>query len=115
MWADEIRAVANEGLFWGKPDGYARRRYERLIRIASEMVAAADARGVDTIEALYRGDLLHLTPYCGGDSAIFDDQGRVLLVQRKDNGLWAMPGGAFEVWGITRRGRLSRGLGGDRS
>ena len=97
VWADEIRAVANEELMWGKPDGYARRRCEHLIRIAAEMAAAADERDADTIEALYRGDLLHLTPYCGGDVAILDDEGRVLLIQRKDNGLWAMPGGVFEV------------------
>ena len=29
--------------------------------------------------------------------AVRDDDGRLLLVQRSDNGLWAMPGGALEV------------------
>lgn len=29
--------------------------------------------------------------------AVRDDDGRLLLVQRSDNGLWAMPGGGLEV------------------
>jgi ADP-ribose pyrophosphatase YjhB (NUDIX family) len=31
------------------------------------------------------------------DAAIFDHSGRILLIQRADNGRWAMPGGAAEV------------------
>lgn len=29
--------------------------------------------------------------------AVRDENGRLLLIQRSDNGLWAMPGGALEV------------------
>jgi len=29
--------------------------------------------------------------------AVRDDDGRLLLIQRSDNGLWAMPGGGLEV------------------
>lgn len=28
---------------------------------------------------------------------VLDDQGRVLLIQRSDNGLWAIPGGAQDI------------------
>lgn len=28
---------------------------------------------------------------------MIDDKGQILLIQRADNGKWAMPGGAFEV------------------
>jgi len=92
-----LHLIANEELHWGHPDEYARRRCERLIRIAAEIGSLADERDVDSIASQYRGDLLHLTPYSGGDAAVFDDAGRVLLIRRKDTGLWAMPGGIFEV------------------
>ncbi|MCK9913893.1 MULTISPECIES: NUDIX hydrolase [Microbacterium] len=29
--------------------------------------------------------------------AVVDDQGRIVLVHRKDNGLWALPGGGMEL------------------
>lgn len=32
----------------------------------------------------------------GADALILDDEGRVLLVRRADDGLWAMPGGWVE-------------------
>jgi 8-oxo-dGTP pyrophosphatase MutT (NUDIX family) len=96
-WADEIRSIANEELLNSNPDEYTRRRCERLIRIAAEIAALGDERDPTTVESLYRGDLVHRTPYCGGEAAIVDEAGRVLLIQRTDNQLWAMPGGAFEV------------------
>ena len=34
-----------------------------------------------------------LSPGAGG--AVFDEQGRILLVRRRDNGKWALPGGAI--------------------
>ena len=36
-----------------------------------------------------------LTP--GTGAFIFDDGGRILLVRRRDNGVWAMPAGMMEV------------------
>src|SRR5947209_11024286 len=78
--ADEIRSIANEELFWGNPNEYMRRRCERLIRVAAEIASVADDRDATTIEALYRGDLLHLSPYSGGDAAIFDGARRALLI-----------------------------------
>lgn len=38
-----------------------------------------------------------ITPLCGCDVFIGDSAGRVLLVQRSDNGLWALPGGCQEI------------------
>ncbi|MFN8540763.1 MAG: NUDIX domain-containing protein [Thermomicrobiales bacterium] len=37
------------------------------------------------------------TPAAGVDALVLDGAGRVLLVQRKDNGRWAMPGGIAEI------------------
>jgi ADP-ribose pyrophosphatase YjhB (NUDIX family) len=115
LWADEIRSIANEQLYYGPSDDYTRGRCDRLIRIAAELAAITDVRAPNTIEALYQGDLTHITPYCGGDAAIFDAHGRILLIQRDDNRLWAMPGGAFEIGetpaeGTCREAREETGL-----
>ncbi len=34
-----------------------------------------------------------ITPYCGCDSFVIDNQHRLLLIRRTDNGFWALPGG----------------------
>jgi len=97
LWADELRAIANEGLHWSADNPYNVRRFQRILRIAAEAFALHDTRAVDAIERQYQEDLGHVAPYPVGDAAVFDAAGRILLIRRKDNGLWAMPGGAFEV------------------
>jgi len=37
------------------------------------------------------------TPRIAADAAVFDPQGRLLLIQRTDSALWALPGGSAEV------------------
>ncbi len=44
-------------------------------------------------ERISRGQPLML----GVSAVIFNEQGRVLLTRRTDNGLWCLPGGAFET------------------
>lgn len=97
LWSDELRAVANEGLMWSRDNPYNQRRFERVLRIAAELLAAQDLRDADQIERIYTDNLSHLAAYPGGDAAIFDAGGAILLIQRKDNQLWAMPGGLLEV------------------
>jgi ADP-ribose pyrophosphatase YjhB (NUDIX family) len=38
-----------------------------------------------------------VTPKVGVAAAAFDEHGRILLVRRRDNALWAMPGGWADV------------------
>jgi len=38
-----------------------------------------------------------ITPKVAVNCALFDNQGRILLVQRKDNDLWCLPGGLMEL------------------
>ena len=97
LWADELRALANEGLHWDRENPYNVRRFERVRRIAAELFATQDARDGDAIEQLFSADPWHMAPYPCGDAAIFNARGEILLIQRADDQLWAMPGGAFEV------------------
>jgi ADP-ribose pyrophosphatase YjhB (NUDIX family) len=43
------------------------------------------------------GDLAAHCVSTGADAAVFDDQGRLLVIRRTDTGQWAVPGGAAEV------------------
>jgi ADP-ribose pyrophosphatase YjhB (NUDIX family) len=43
------------------------------------------------------GDLAAHGVPTGADAAVFDDEGRVLVIKRTDTGQWAVPGGAAEV------------------
>jgi len=97
LWADQLRAIANDGLLWSKDDPYDIHRFQGILRIAAGMFALQDTRELAAIERVYLEDLGHLAPYPGGDAAIFDQDNRILLIQRADSGLWAMPGGAIEV------------------
>src|SRR5262249_45870661 len=97
LWSDELRAIANEGLYWDRDNPYGLRRFQRVLRIAAELFAAQDTRDADTIEQLYRGDMIHPAPYPGGDGAISTPRDEFLLTQRKDDQLGAMPGGGYEV------------------
>lgn len=94
--AEELRAIAVNGLHWAAND-YDRARYDRLLHLAAELLSMSDSRQVSEIEEQFRGDLAVRTPFVGVDAAIFNDEGKLLLIQRKDNRTWAMPGGAADV------------------
>jgi ADP-ribose pyrophosphatase YjhB (NUDIX family) len=94
--ADELRAIAANGLHWTESE-YDKARYDTVMSLAAELLSMADSRSPGEIERIFRGDLNVRTPFVGVDAAIFDDEGRILLVQRKDNERWAMPGGIAEV------------------
>ena len=94
--SDEIRAMAANGLHYAD-NPYDKDRYERLLTVAARVLAVADTRGADEIEREFRGHVGIRTPGLCADAAVFDDEGRLLLVKRMDNGEWCMPGGIAEV------------------
>jgi len=61
------------------------------------MLAFSTGETLEQIEPLRSNIFSRPTPLTGGDAAIIDDDGRILLVLRSDNRKWAMPGGAMEV------------------
>lgn len=84
--ADELRAIANQGLYYDR-DPHTRERYEKSV---DPECAAAEVR----LE--YEGNLGYMSPTSGVDIAVFRED-KLLLIQRRDNGLWALPGGMVEV------------------
>jgi ADP-ribose pyrophosphatase YjhB (NUDIX family) len=94
--ADQIRAMSHSGLHYGK-NPYDNDRYERLLKLAAELLSITATQPLDAIERSFIADIDLRTPLVGVDTAIFDEAGRVLLIQRADNHKWAMPGGACEI------------------
>ena len=93
--ADELRSIADMGLHYTQND-YDRERYSRALSLSARLVASIEERLASDVMEEYEGSLPHATPYVGADAAIFRG-GRILLIRREDDGLWAMPGGATEV------------------
>ena len=93
--ADELRSIANLGSHYAEND-YDRERYERALLLSSRLVAAIEERPADDVMREYRQNLAHLTPFVSAEAVVLRD-GRILLIKREDNGLWAMPGGTTDV------------------
>ena len=115
MLADELRVLATVGLRWTKDDPYNTDRYERVRAASARLFAFADTRSADEIERELFTQLTHIAPAPCGDAAIVDDDSRILLIQRADDQLWAMPGGAFEMGetaaeGVAREAREEAGV-----
>jgi ADP-ribose pyrophosphatase YjhB (NUDIX family) len=96
QWADKIRDMAANGLRYA-PTHYDHDRYAALQQMAMEMLAFATAEPLEQFEPLRATVFSHITPFAVADGAVIDDAGRLLMIRRADNGLWAMPGGALEV------------------
>lgn len=94
--ADQIRAMSNTGLAFSK-DPYDIDRYQKLLRLASELLSMAATQPLEEIERVFLADVGMKTPLTGVDTAVFNEAGEVLLIRRADNHKWAMPGGASEV------------------
>jgi ADP-ribose pyrophosphatase YjhB (NUDIX family) len=94
-WAREIQALAQTGLAFTKSH-YERLSFSRLSDIAAEILAEhsqLEAPGVKRAFSLEPG---YATPKVDVRAAVVHD-GRILLVQEKSDGKWAMPGGWADV------------------
>lgn len=96
LWSDKLRDLSSLGLRFSKSI-YDQENYQKVQDIAVEMLALASGEPVEKIEPLREPHFLRPTPLSAGDAAVIDERGRILLIQRADNQMWAMPGGMLEV------------------
>lgn len=93
---DELRIIAQNGLTYdGDPhDSYDTERYERILALVSEWYGKTLELPSEAVhERLTVEEFGPITPKVGATAAVFDDDGRILLIERADNGKWAIPGG----------------------
>jgi ADP-ribose pyrophosphatase YjhB (NUDIX family) len=97
VWAREIQATAQTGLAFTK-DPYDTERYHALRDLSVRILASHT--GIDTavVADLFASDVGYATPKLGVRGAVFDPDGRILLVREAiDHGRWTLPGGWAEV------------------
>jgi ADP-ribose pyrophosphatase YjhB (NUDIX family) len=92
---DEIQAIARTGLNFTE-DPYVRAHYARLLELATTFYGRALDLPAETVRARLQGEIGCITPKVGADAAIFDEQGRILLVERADDHRWGLPAGWVE-------------------
>lgn len=92
---DEIRTIAQNGLTFAD-NPYDRERYERLMDLASQWYGQSLDLPPERTRERLAAELGYITPKVGTEAAIFDAEGRILLVRRADDRRWGLPGGWLE-------------------
>jgi len=93
---DELRAMAQTGLNFAD-NQYDRERYERLLEIVHESYGGTFDLPPEEVRDRMARELGQVTPKVASSAAIFDAEGRVLLVKRPNTGTWCLPGGAVKI------------------
>jgi ADP-ribose pyrophosphatase YjhB (NUDIX family) len=97
LWAREIQAIAQTGRAFTK-DPYDLDRFEALQRLAARIFAAHSGADVERLDALFAGETGYATPKVGVRGAVFDAEGRILMVRETiDEHRWTLPGGWADV------------------
>ena len=97
--ADELRAIASQGLFFTEGP-YDKERYEKILQASAKIVAALEGGSPQEVLDQYKGNLFHVSPVSCVETVVVRG-GKLLLIQRRDSGLWALPGGLAEVGETT--------------
>ena len=112
-WSETLAAIARTGL--GFSDNlYERERFEEVLKVAADIKAAArdadeaehDAIAVrretdhfvqEWMESVGEGVPGYVTPKVAIGALVGNDEGQVLLVERKESGVWLFPTGWADV------------------
>jgi ADP-ribose pyrophosphatase YjhB (NUDIX family) len=117
-WSETLAAIARTGLGFTE-NLYERERFEEVLHVAAEIKACAreldaaerDAPDADAVavqretdhfvqewlESIGEGVPGYVTPKVAVGAIVGNDAGEILLVQRKDSGIWLYPTGWADV------------------
>lgn len=90
-----MRCVASTGIHYAS-NPYDLERYERVRVASARLVAAIEQREPNEVIEQFEDNLLRASPLITADAVVIRNE-KMLLIQRSDNGLWALPGGIVEV------------------
>jgi 8-oxo-dGTP pyrophosphatase MutT (NUDIX family) len=96
--ADEMRNMASMSDYFAD-NPYQKERAARMMELGAEIAALIDTEDApEAIRAAFmQQPWVRISPWIGAEAFVLDDQERVLLIQRRDNGRWCLPGGLAEV------------------
>lgn len=80
---DELRAMAQTGLHFAD-NPYERERYERMLALVSEYYGRTFEKPPEQVRDSLADHLGEQTPKVAAFAAVFDDDGRVIVIERSD-------------------------------
>lgn len=97
VWSRQLQGIAQSGLHFTR-DPYDRERYGQIRALASEIMSHHSGTPADMIEALFSAETGYATPKVEVRGAVFDAEGRLLLVREvMDSHRWTLPGGWADI------------------
>jgi ADP-ribose pyrophosphatase YjhB (NUDIX family) len=103
-WSESLAGIARTGLAFTQ-SLYEQERFEEVLHVAGDIRAAAET-GVDIDVDDYVAEWMrnvgsgvagYVTPKSAVGAIVYDDQQRILLVQRADSGIWLYPTGWADI------------------
>ncbi len=94
-WAQEIFSMSQAGLTYSQ-NPFDIERYKRLQEITAEMIASQSELERESVLASFSMQAGYITPKIDVRGAVIRD-GKILLIQERMDGRWAMPGGWAEL------------------
>lgn len=110
-WSETLASIARTGLGFTESN-FEAERYEEILAVAADVRVAADRLSAEKSEldqvsaddmtsawlrAVGSGVPGYVTPKVAVGAIVGDDQGRILLIQRADSGVWLYPTGWADV------------------
>jgi len=90
-WAQEIFSLSQAGLTYSGNE-FDIERYKRLQQITAEMIASQSMLEKEAVLESFSMQAGYVTPKVDVRGAVVHE-GRILLIQERADGMWAMPGG----------------------
>lgn len=94
-YAKKLQAIAQTGLAFSN-DKYDRERFKQIREISIDILSNYTQIGHQKVEELFANETGYPTPKVDVRAAVFKDD-KILLVEEKTDGLWALPGGWADV------------------
>lgn len=94
--AARIRSIAQNGLVYSLSE-YDTERYTELLELSHEVCGLATGCDTETIKGCFGVQEDYVTPKVDVRAVVFDEEGGILLVREKMDGLWSLPGGWADI------------------
>ena len=101
-WSEALSGIARTGLGFTQ-SLYEQERFEEVLKVAADIAAVAGHSHEpgplveEWMKIVGEGVAGYVTPKVAVGAVVGDDQGRILLVQRADSGIWLYPTGWADV------------------
>jgi ADP-ribose pyrophosphatase YjhB (NUDIX family) len=103
-WSEALSAIARTGLGFTQ-SLYEQERFEEVLHVAADIRSSVGSEAEfdaehyveEWMRLVGQGVAGYVTPKSAIGAVVHDDQGRILLVQRADSGIWLYPTGWADV------------------